>query len=381
MVDYKEPFTQRMERRYRLLGGLINGEKAQTGPFWADLDITQRCNLKCLGCLYHSPLVAQSKEINKELADISVDFARRVAGELAAMGTHTIILQGAGEPLLHPRLFDIIAAMKAAGLYCRLITNGTLLDDTTVRGLIAAGLDSLRVSVWVNSPRDLEGTSLEEDVKNFNRICSGLALLNRAKSEKGISFPQVEVYQAINRNNYRTVGNLLQLTHEHNCASVHLGHFLTRGGQLEKYSLSAEQEEICLQELSKIRPELEKYNIHHNIDTLKMRFKRGQRVWEQAACFTPWFRLRILVDKSVKICRGCDMTFGSLEKKSLSQIWNGPSLRAFRRKVSTKGGLAMLARESDCYACCFFSDNWRVERIYRWIRPFAAVYRRTTEKL
>lgn len=370
MIEYKEPFIKRLQRRCRLLRGLLDGGKAHTGPFWADVDVTRRCNLRCVGCLYHSPLLAKPEEPNPELRDISVDFARGVARSLAAMGTHTIILQGAGEPLLHPRLFDIIATVKEAGLYCRLLTNGTLLDRSVAEGFIEAGLDSLRVSIWANAPEELHGDSLIRDKENFNRIRSGLRVLNEAKAESRVSFPEVELYQAVNRNNYQSVAGLVKLAQEHNCSGVHFAHFLTRRGQLDEYSLSPKQEEVCRQNLAKVRPWMEKQGISHNIDLLNVRFKRGKRVWEQAACFVPWFHLRVLVDGTVGVCRGYDKAFGHLNEQSLREIWNGPSLRAFRRMVSTRHGLARVAKNSDCYTCCFFGDNWRVERIYRWFRPF-----------
>ena len=115
---------------------------------------------------------------------------------------------------------------------------------------------------------------------------------------------------------------------------------------------------------------MEERGIRHNIDLFNLRFKRGKSVWEHAACFTPWFRLRVLVNGTVKICRGYGKAFGHLDKQSLGEIWNGPSLKAFRRRVSTREGLACVAKKSDCYTCCFFGDNFRVERIYRWLRPF-----------
>lgn len=370
MIEYQENFIKRLQRRYKLLHGLLNGENAHTGPFWADIDITRRCNLRCVGCLYHSPLVVSPNQPNPEVKDVSVDLTRRVVQELAAMGTHTIIIQGAGEPLLHPRLFDIIAAVKEAGLFCRLLTNGTLLDDFMARGFIETGLDSLRVSIWANTPEEMKGNNLEEDTKNFNKIRRGLRHLKEIKAKLKVSFPKVELYQAVNRNNYQSVAALIGLAQEQNCSGVHFAHLVTRRGQLDELSLSPEEEKVCLQNLTKVRPWMEKLGISHNINLLNLRFKRGQRVWEHAACFTPWFRLRVLVDGTVKICRGYDKTFGHIDKQSLVEIWNGPSLKAFRRKVSTQEGFACIAKSSDCCACCFFIENLRVENIYRWFRPF-----------
>ncbi len=151
MIGYQEPFGRRLRRRFGLLSGLLDGEQARTGPFWVDFDITRRCNLRCVGCLYHSPLVNGHEYINPDTSDISVDLVRRTVRELAALGTHTVIIQGAGEPLLHPGLIEIIGIVKESGMYCKLLTNGTLLDAAMAKRLIDTGLDNLRISIWANS--------------------------------------------------------------------------------------------------------------------------------------------------------------------------------------------------------------------------------------
>jgi len=58
-----------INQNLRLLQGLIAGDTAFTGPFFVTLDLTRRCNLKCIGCRYHSsqvdaprhPVIIQSR--------------------------------------------------------------------------------------------------------------------------------------------------------------------------------------------------------------------------------------------------------------------------------------------------------------------------------
>ena len=369
MIEYQESFGKRLSRRSRLLAGLLDGEKAQTGPFWVDFDVTRRCNLRCVGCLYHSPLVNGLRQPNPGVSDIAIDLVERTVKELARMGTHTVIIQGAGEPLMHPRIVDIITAVKRAGMFCRLLTNGTLLDGAMVERLIGAGLDSLRISIWANTAAEMHGANDELDARNFDSIVKGIRLVAEARAQRSSLIPQVELYQVVNRNNYRTVASLADLALKHHCAGIRLAQLITRRGQIDEYSLSPEEEKICLQQLAQVRPALQEQGVAHNIDGLAMRFEKGERVWDHAACFTPWYRLRVLVDGTVKVCRGHDEEFGHLERQSLSEIWNGAPLRAFRRRVASREGLARVAEYSDCRACCFFAENLRVENIYRWVRP------------
>ena len=48
-----------------------------------------------------------------------------------------------GEPLLHPRIVDMIAYCHAKGLHSEISTNATLLDATLAREILAAGLGTI----------------------------------------------------------------------------------------------------------------------------------------------------------------------------------------------------------------------------------------------
>lgn len=58
-----------------------------------------------------------------------------------------IVFGGAGEPLLHPKIFELIAEAKNEGFYVSLITNGCLLTLDCAKKLIKSGLDELDVSL------------------------------------------------------------------------------------------------------------------------------------------------------------------------------------------------------------------------------------------
>ena len=60
-----------------------------------------------------------------------------------------IWLHGFGEPLLNPRIADMVGMLKRS--HCcrevRITTNGSLLDERMSKALIEAGVDLIRVSV------------------------------------------------------------------------------------------------------------------------------------------------------------------------------------------------------------------------------------------
>src|SRR2546423_5857751 len=79
---------------------------------------------------------------------------------LADLGTGIVTLSG-GEPLLHPDLDEIIAAMRRRGVLACMITNGYLLVPERVKRLNRAGLDHMQISIDNVKPDDVSKKSLK----------------------------------------------------------------------------------------------------------------------------------------------------------------------------------------------------------------------------
>jgi MoaA/NifB/PqqE/SkfB family radical SAM enzyme len=79
---------------------------------------------------------------------------------LADLGTSILTLSG-GEPMLHPDLDEIIAAMRARGVIAGMITNGYLLMPDRIKRLNQAGLDHMQISIDNVKPDDVSKKSLK----------------------------------------------------------------------------------------------------------------------------------------------------------------------------------------------------------------------------
>ena len=104
----------------------------------------------------------------------------------------TIFFGGFGEPLAHPDIVQMVADAKALGGPVELITNGTLLDDETARGLVDAGLDRLWVSLDGARPESYTdvrlGAALPEVLANVLRFRRLRPPAHREQPELGIAF-------------------------------------------------------------------------------------------------------------------------------------------------------------------------------------------------
>jgi|GEM_PF-974406 len=103
------------------------------------LTLTNRCMLNCEHCGVADLRTVMPEELTLEQID---DLFR----DLRLAGCLVVDLFG-GEPTLRKDLFEIIRRGKASGFMMSLETNGWLLDEAFVRGLQAAGLDQIYLSL------------------------------------------------------------------------------------------------------------------------------------------------------------------------------------------------------------------------------------------
>lgn len=108
-------------------------------PIYPDrmyLESTNVCNLSCIMCPTGLQLARRKKGY--------MDFAlfQAIVDEMAPHVKATT-LHIWGEPLLHPRLIDMIAYCRDKGVHSEISTNATLLDKATSRALIEAGLGTI----------------------------------------------------------------------------------------------------------------------------------------------------------------------------------------------------------------------------------------------
>lgn len=143
-------------------------------PLCLDIEASAACNLKCPMCprtIYENQRNANfrsSKHFDFELY-------KRVIDEAAELGVYAVKLIWFGEPLMNPRILDMIAYAKRKGIEeVSLNTNAVLLDEKMSRGIIEAGLDGLYFSFDAPDKETYEkiriGASYEQVLGNIKRF-------------------------------------------------------------------------------------------------------------------------------------------------------------------------------------------------------------------
>lgn len=355
----------------KLLRGYLGGDVAYAGPFWVIAVITRRCNLRCVGCRFHSPLLEEPEQADRAgTKDMPLSLFEGLCQELRTMETKSITITGEGEPFLHPSLPDIVCAAKRGGLRVTLITNGTRLERNVIEHLVDARLDTLKVSLWAGTAELYEKVYPGNDPACFTEIVKGLKLVAGIKAEKGSGFPSVVVHHPLNRTNYQAMDAIVDVAHETGVDALSLSPWRTFRGKFDSLALTADDEKALRASLPQMERKLRSLSIRHNTKELLQRYDLGNAAWKKLPCYIGWLHARVLVDGTVLACHRSNLAMGNLHEESLREIWNGPAYRAFRRKAARLQGLASLSEECDCSFCGFTMDNVGVHRYFRWLSPF-----------
>lgn len=192
------------------LAGVLSGEKVYAGPKILEVDLTNRCNLNCVGCWNHGFEMGDARWTGEMFRrTLPTKTVLATIDEAAAAGATTVQLSGAGDPLLHPDFLKVLERIKSHGLRCMVITNGTMLTTKIMRRMVELGLDSLTVSVWAGSEEMYKATHPGTKPKMFGRIRDALREMHALKKAAGRTRPHVKIYNVVSHANAGGIDDMI----------------------------------------------------------------------------------------------------------------------------------------------------------------------------
>ena len=144
------------------------------GPSICNIAVTNVCNATCDFCNF-----AHDKGHVTHRSYMDVDDYRKALDILYRRGVRYLTFQG-GEPLLHPRIVDMIAMSTAKGMGPALITNGWLLPKK-LEALADVGLKAVFISIDSASVAD------HETNRGLKGVCQRIRKANRRMVERGMT--------------------------------------------------------------------------------------------------------------------------------------------------------------------------------------------------
>jgi len=161
-------------------------------PLTLLLLINRGCNLRCTFCDLWDR--AQNMPYEQVLA---------LLDEAQAIGTKVLVITG-GEPLIHPRIFDVVAEAKRRGMGVNITTNGTLVERNW-DALVASGVSSLSISV--------DGLEATHEALRGQLGCFGksVAAIRRIKAETDIG---LSIYFTVTNQNVHELIPVYEMSRE-----------------------------------------------------------------------------------------------------------------------------------------------------------------------
>lgn len=378
----------------RSLGGILHGGRAFGGPFFANIWLINRCNIRCMHCPFFSPEIENpipysvrrerlkganlSEKRHRELVnehehqrDADGKRTCSVIDDLLKMGTRRFFFTGSGEPFLHKDILDFMGRVKKAGSSCVVYTNGTLLNPGKIDEIIAMKADELRVSIMAGTRDTYMRTHVGIRDDTFDTLRDNLLYLKEQKAAKGMKRPFITLINVITSLNYQGLYDFIEFAHQVGADKVSFQPFDTFNDQaLSKMELTDEQARSVREQLVESKTFLSSGSIINNADIFLKFFQKKldtMELYHIIPCYIGWLGIRLQLNGEVNLCCRCYEPLGNIFSESIEEIWHGKSYKMFRKEAFEINKRGTTVQGCDCNTCPHYALNLKV---YQALHPF-----------
>jgi MoaA/NifB/PqqE/SkfB family radical SAM enzyme len=308
-------------------------------PGFVQIEPVGQCNLKCRMC----PVVYREE---KPPAFMSYEVFCRLLDQFD--GAKELHLQGLGEPLLHPRFFDMVGYAVARGIEVSTNTNLTALSPRRAEECVKSGLRRMHVSL------DAADAEVYEYIRvgaRFGKVLRNLRWLTDAKVRLGMKLPEIHLVAVAMRRNLEQLPALVRLAHEHGVHSLsvqHLAHDFSESSLPQKYrpmrefveeqTLLGEDPERVQRWFDEARALARALGVPLRLPNSKPQ-PRPDSLRGRARCDWPWRGAYVAYSGEAMPC--CmvatpdRVNFGSMTREGVVPIWSGEAYRRFREQLES----------------------------------------------
>jgi len=148
-----------------------------------NLELTNRCNLRCSMCPVNRDMVREKGFMDPALF-------RRIIDENPQL-EHVLAFQW-GEPLMHPHFFELVRYATDRGVRVMITSNGTYLSPELRQRLLASGLDRITFSV--------DGVGeIHTHIRGYEyeRLKKDVLSLRDERDRAGLDHPRIDVSMVV----------------------------------------------------------------------------------------------------------------------------------------------------------------------------------------
>jgi MoaA/NifB/PqqE/SkfB family radical SAM enzyme len=155
-------------------------------PLHLDIESTNACNLKCPYCAATSNSWGKNKK-----GFMDFDLFKKVINEASGEGCYCVKFSLRGEPLLHPKLSEMIKYAIDSGIIdCYFNTNGMKLTEEVTHKLIDAELPRISISVDGWDKKSFEKNRIGAD---YELVCNNIKSLLEIRNRRNVKFPKLRI--------------------------------------------------------------------------------------------------------------------------------------------------------------------------------------------
>lgn len=294
--------------------------------------LTEGCNLACRHCWLNPKFQGGTREYPV----LPLELFKSIVLQAKPLGLTTVKLTG-GEPLMHPRITDLLKIIRENDLYLGLETNGILCSRRLAREIAACKIQGVSVS--------LDGINAEthESIRGVKGSFSASIIGIIKLVEAGVK-PQI--IMTLMRKNKDQVAGMVRIAELLGASSIKFG-FVNPSGRGAKMKKDGETLEI--EELLELRSLIEdslapitKVKLHY---PLPMAFRNLSNMFGKkgCGCMTCDFEkmIGVLASGHYALC-GIgelipELVYGNAAKDRLEDIWkHSKKIQQLRGDVHTK---------------------------------------------
>ena len=276
-------------------------ESADLGaPLYVAWQITNECNLACLHCIEES---GPGKAFPDELSDEQVF---EVLRQIVALDIPYLSFSG-GEPMLHPRFFDMADYVCDHGVQLKVETNGHYLDPDLCGRLKTAGVKAVQVSLDGASAATFNRMRVRG---NFDRTIEGIRNLRAA----GVP---IEINYCPSCFSIHEAGQTVDLAAELGAESFYSGRTMYTGNAVKTWHKLTPTEAQYATMFDVLRRKSRDYSGRMRVHFHEMGLLEELRYRVQH----PAALLIVLPNGLVKLINALPFVCGDLRTQTLAEIW------------------------------------------------------------
>ncbi len=280
-----------------------------SAPLWVQLEMTERCNNRCVFC-YNELTSEHGRELS------TAEFLT-ILRELSELGVELCNFNG-GEPMLRPDFFELAAAAYDLKMSMHLNTNGTLVTAENAKS-IKRYFPRVCTSVLGGSAEVHDRLTARSGA--YDEVIRGIKYL----VAEGVA---VEINTCLLATNVGEIFSIAQLAHELRATAVCLTRYVITGPGQEQYLVRGpllQEMMIQIRRIQKELPELKIISVPCPIPYCEPAKEYVDIAMNYSiACKIGYGLARISADGLVYPCCLSSDCIGDLRKQSFSEIWQSP---------------------------------------------------------